>query len=399
MTFISYAQNFEDVMLWRALQHIENGFYIDVGAWSPDIDSVTRAFYERGWRGINVEPNPDAHTQLLTRRTRDINLRTAIGDTHGIQTMSIVVDTGLSTLDETIAQEHASAGWKVEKQEVKVTTLAALWERYVPEGQEVHILKVDVEGLEEAVLQGNNWSKYRPWIVVVEATLPQSQQESHEAWEPLLLNANYHFTYADGLNRFYVANEHAELLTAFKYPPNIFDDFKLNVQQQAESRAQQATATFDELNSKAQHWRTIAGNLSHELHAMQTSHCWRITRPLRDAYDVFLRIRARPTGILQIIKHGIRRMLGPILAYLIRFTLAHPGFKDWMLTLLRRSPALEARLYKFVIGSGIITGGAIVQTPFDTPDRSTAGLSTLTLSARRTYTELKAAIEQNNRDY
>jgi len=47
-------------MLWRALKHIERGFYIDVGAWSSDLDSVTRAFYEHGWRGINVEPNPEA---------------------------------------------------------------------------------------------------------------------------------------------------------------------------------------------------------------------------------------------------------------------------------------------------------------------------------------------------
>jgi len=60
MTFISYAQNYEDVMLWRALKHVERGFYIDVGACSPDQHSVTRAFYEKGWHGINVEPNPES---------------------------------------------------------------------------------------------------------------------------------------------------------------------------------------------------------------------------------------------------------------------------------------------------------------------------------------------------
>ena len=56
MTFVSYAQNFEDVMLWRALREVTHGFYIDVGAADPDSDSVTRAFYDRGWSGINVEP-------------------------------------------------------------------------------------------------------------------------------------------------------------------------------------------------------------------------------------------------------------------------------------------------------------------------------------------------------
>ena len=54
--FISYAQNFEDVILWRALKHVENGFYIDIGAQDPVIDSVSRGFYEKGWRGLHVEP-------------------------------------------------------------------------------------------------------------------------------------------------------------------------------------------------------------------------------------------------------------------------------------------------------------------------------------------------------
>ena len=56
MSIISYAQNFEDVMLWRALGQIEHGFYIDIGAQDPIIDSVSLAFYEHGWRGIHVEP-------------------------------------------------------------------------------------------------------------------------------------------------------------------------------------------------------------------------------------------------------------------------------------------------------------------------------------------------------
>lgn len=65
MSFISYAQNYEDVMLWRALKHIANGFYIDVGAAWPDKHSVTKAFYDRGWRGINIEPNPVHHASLV----------------------------------------------------------------------------------------------------------------------------------------------------------------------------------------------------------------------------------------------------------------------------------------------------------------------------------------------
>ena len=58
MPFISYAQNFEDVMLWRTLRLFGPGFYIDIGANHPTRDSVTRSLYERGWRGIALRRAP-----------------------------------------------------------------------------------------------------------------------------------------------------------------------------------------------------------------------------------------------------------------------------------------------------------------------------------------------------
>ena len=81
--FISYAQNFEDIMLWRALGAQTPGTYIDIGALSPDFDSVTRAFYERGWHGLNVEPNPLFFAEIERARPRNINLQAAISDVPG----------------------------------------------------------------------------------------------------------------------------------------------------------------------------------------------------------------------------------------------------------------------------------------------------------------------------
>ena len=79
MSFISYAQNLEDVILYRTLKNVECGFYIDVGAQHPVIDSVTNAFYECGWHGINVEPNPEYFQLLQKNRSKDINLNMAVG--------------------------------------------------------------------------------------------------------------------------------------------------------------------------------------------------------------------------------------------------------------------------------------------------------------------------------
>ncbi|QND48905.1 FkbM family methyltransferase [Rhizobium lusitanum] len=223
-TIISYAQNFEDVMLWRALGHIEQGFYIDVGACSPDDMSVTKLFSERGWSGINVEPNPAHYEALKRRRPRDTNLPIALGSQVGQVDIHLFGDTGLSTLDDSIAQSHRE-NWKETTHTVELRRLADVWRESVPQDQPVHFLKVDVEGFERDVLLGGDWSAHRPWIVVVEATAPLSPELRHSMWEDILLNADYRFVYFDGLNRFYVAYEHADLEAAFSAPPNIFDDY------------------------------------------------------------------------------------------------------------------------------------------------------------------------------
>lgn len=256
MTFISFAQNYEDLVLWRALRHVENGFYIDVGAWSPDVDSVTKAFSERGWRGINIEPNPAYFSQCMERRPRDVNLRVAVGDQMGTANMWLISDTGLSTADSGIASRHALTGRDMHAEQVPMVTLAAIWQEHVQPQQPVHFLKVDVEGFEKHVLQGNDWVHNRPWIVVVEATLPLSQVENHFDWEPLLLEAAYQHAYSDGLNRFYVAQEHTDLLSAFKYPPSVFDDF-------VSSRYVELGQELGEARADSQRAHFLANSLKH----------------------------------------------------------------------------------------------------------------------------------------
>jgi len=248
MTFISYAQNFEDVMLWRALKHVQAGFYIDVGAGHPDDYSVTRAFYDRGWQGINVEPT-NRINRLSGARPRDLNLHVAVGCTTGRRTLFVVEDNkDVSTLDPAIAENHHTAGWAIEETQISIVTLADICRRHVR--CDINFLKIDVEGAERDVLLGADFSEFRPWIVVIESTAPNSQVPTHDTWEELLTNTGYRFVWFDGLNRFYTANEHWELLSpAFATPPNVFDDFirsadteHLNRITSAESRAAKAEA-------------------------------------------------------------------------------------------------------------------------------------------------------------
>jgi hypothetical protein len=53
-----------------------------------------------------------------------------------------------------------------------------------------------------------------------------SKEENWQTWEPLLIKANYHKVWFDGLNNFYLREEDVERRRAFRLPPNIFDGFE-----------------------------------------------------------------------------------------------------------------------------------------------------------------------------
>jgi len=110
MPFISYSQNREDVMLWRALKHVSKGSYIDIGAWDPVQDSVSKGFYDLGWRGINIEPTTEYAKKLREYRADEIIIEKAVSNINGTTHIYEILDTGLSTLNEEIATQHTTTG-------------------------------------------------------------------------------------------------------------------------------------------------------------------------------------------------------------------------------------------------------------------------------------------------
>lgn len=222
MTMISYAQNFEDVMLWRALNHVEKGFYIDIGAQHPIVDSVSFAFYQNGWRGVHVEPTPQYANKLRAARPDEVIFQVAIGDGTDL-TFYEFPETGISTADSQIAEAHIQKGFKCNKINVQFITMDDLFSKI--DAPEVHWLKMDIEGYEENALKTWKTLTIKPWILVIESTLPLTTTENHESWEPLVLEKGYKYVYFDGLNRYYLSLDHQELSKFFLSPPNVFDKF------------------------------------------------------------------------------------------------------------------------------------------------------------------------------
>ena len=230
---ITYAQNFEDVMLERLFADVKSGFYIDVGAWDPKIHSVTQHFYDRGWRGVNVEPIPYRHQLFLEIRPEDLNLNNAVGLEAGrLRFYECPEDSALSTLDEVTAANIRQRGLTIEEYDVDVIPLADIFDKV--SRTEIEFLKIDIEGFEDRILNNFDLRTYRPRALIVESTKPATRPSGFDrfdevdawsSWEASVLSQGYVFAHFDGLNRFYLREEDSELAARLKLPPGIFDGY------------------------------------------------------------------------------------------------------------------------------------------------------------------------------
>jgi FkbM family methyltransferase len=216
---VSFAQHGEDVVLGRVFFGQPRGFWVDVGANDPVVDSVTHAFSRRGWSGLNVEPLGALHRRLVAARTRDINLQVAVSDHSGVLELDEVEDApGLSTATPALARAHRAQGHRLVKRQVPCTTLAQLCARWCPDTP-IDFMKVDVEGHEREVLMGADFQRYRPRVLVVESGWHP------EAWHELVLGFDYLLALDDTLNRYYVRAEDAQLAERLSWPANVNDRF------------------------------------------------------------------------------------------------------------------------------------------------------------------------------
>jgi FkbM family methyltransferase len=268
---ISYAQNYEDVMLARLFAGRNTGFYVDVGAADPVNLSVTKWFYDLGWSGLNIEPNKHLFDRLAANRPRDINLDCGAGATVS-EAQFFEPEVGeLSSFDTRVRNGAQRSGTQGATRTVSVMPLTDLLDRHCAD-RNIDFLKIDVEGWESEVLKGLDLNKYRPIVILIEATMPQTQIESHTDWEPAVLAANYSFVYFDGVNRFYLSNEHAELKKHFSVPPNAFDEFETFPLVRARADAEQRLEAMHKLEQFIRERDAV-------IEGVLKSRIWRLTHP------------------------------------------------------------------------------------------------------------------------
>lgn len=159
----------EDLLVDYLLGFPKKGFYVDVGANDPDFLGHTQRFYNKGWRGINIEPQKKLWHKLNKKRAEDINLCLAVANESGTKTFySLPHRNDGSSLNLTMAELNSS--WhhaEIQPIEVSVQPLSALFTKYLKTST-IDFMSVDVEGYELSVLESNDWDRFRPTLLIVE---------------------------------------------------------------------------------------------------------------------------------------------------------------------------------------------------------------------------------------
>ncbi|MDA9768698.1 FkbM family methyltransferase [Flavobacteriaceae bacterium] len=197
----SLSQFQEDILLDNFFNYKEKGFYIDVGASDPFFNSNTFRFYNRDWVGINIEPGVQEYERFVKERPKDINLNLAISKNNGKSKLyNFGKDSSISTLNKELSD---GLNYTI----VITQTLKWIFENYVND-KEVDFISIDAEGIDLEVLQSNDWTLYRPKIVLVECNI----------------NANKIIKFMDSKNYLLVFNNYINAIFLDKFT----DDKNLN---------------------------------------------------------------------------------------------------------------------------------------------------------------------------
>lgn len=174
---LSYSQYAEDLVIASFFQKKKQGFYVDIGAHHPMRFSNTYYFYQRGWKGINIDAMPGSMQAFNELRPRDINLEFAVGN-KGTDSMFYMFDEpALNTLSSTLKcsrLEKDPSRKLINEKRLSLTSLANILDTYLLPLAPIDFMTIDVEGMELHVLESNDWSKYRPFVIVVELLNIQS---------------------------------------------------------------------------------------------------------------------------------------------------------------------------------------------------------------------------------
>lgn len=189
---LSFSQFGEDMILKAIFARYGNtyqGFYVDVGAHHPKRFSNTYSLYIKGWRGLCIDPIPEGAKKFARCRPQDIFLEVGVSERKIEMIYYMFDEPGLNTFS--LEQATRSISHKfVQAKKVKTSPLRNILDEWLPRGQVIDFLSVDTEGMELEVISSNDWQRYRPRVVLLEAMSIRSYSDIARLEIDIFMNRN-----------------------------------------------------------------------------------------------------------------------------------------------------------------------------------------------------------------
>lgn len=199
----SFSQVGEDIIinyLFNSLK-IEKPTYLEIGTNLPIRGNNTYFFYNKGCRGVCIEPDTELYKLIRKKRPEDTVLNIGIGltgDTSAI--LHIFPDgyTGWNTFskEEALIREKESGINVAKTVEMPLRSVNDIIESYFKPWP--NFVSIDVEGLDLAILQSLDFNRFKPEVFCVE-TISFSVTNKEEKLQDIIdfMTSKGYFAYAD----------------------------------------------------------------------------------------------------------------------------------------------------------------------------------------------------------
>jgi hypothetical protein len=175
----SYSQNGEDLLVACLMDYIQvkAPSYLDIGAADPIRINNTYLFYQMGWRGVLVEPNPACCRRLGSQRPRDTVLNAGIGISDRKQADYYMISgkggEDLNTFSKDMAESYPAktrGRHKIEKViPMPLLPINQVFLEHFSDG--LGFMSIDTEGLDMKILETLDFGRFRPSVVCVETLI------------------------------------------------------------------------------------------------------------------------------------------------------------------------------------------------------------------------------------
>ena len=156
-----------DILIENIFRNQKNGFYIDVGCQHPIKNNNTYLLHKKGWSGINIDLDKDNIDLFNVSRISDDNINIAASNRiNEVDLFFFHKKSPINTIDKKTSQFQKAKISSIKK--IKTNTLNNIIKSSKYSNRKIDLLSIDVEGHELPVLEGLDFDKYSPNVIVIE---------------------------------------------------------------------------------------------------------------------------------------------------------------------------------------------------------------------------------------